>query len=87
MQGFPAATDQGCIQHRPENYDRRSALDRELVIRFLKQTQPDEWDKLTAPYQAQAERELFNRLERALQQRGTLDVLRNGLRIVCHWTR
>lgn len=73
---------QGYIQRVQEDYDRRSALDKELIVRFLKETQPDEWTKLTDHYTGRAEEELFHRLERALQQRGTLDVLRNGLKLV-----
>src|SRR5690606_24174345 len=73
---------QGYIERRPDDYDRRSALDRELVIQFLRQTQPEEWEKLAAQYQGQAEQQLFAQLERALQDRGTLDVLRNGIRLV-----
>lgn len=74
--------DQAYIERSPDDYDRRGALDRELVIRFLKETQRDEWDKLTAHYQGQAEQQLFTQIERGLEQRGTLDVLRNGIRLV-----
>lgn len=73
---------QGYIQRRPEDYDRKLALDKELVVRFLRQTQPEEWDKLVSQYQGQAEKQLFVQLERALRDRGTLDVLRNGIRLV-----
>ncbi len=58
---------QGYIQRRPEDYDRKLALDKELVVRFLRQTQPEEWDKLVSQYQGQAEKQLFVQLERALR--------------------
>jgi len=73
---------QGYIQRQPEDYDRALALDRELVLRFVKETQPDQWVKLEAHYSTSAEDQFFNQLEKALKQRGTLDVLRNGIKLV-----
>jgi type I restriction enzyme R subunit len=73
---------QGYIERSPEGYDRPLALDKALALRFVRETQPDEWLKLEAHYAASAEAEFFNQLERALKQRGTLDVLRQGIRLV-----
>jgi len=67
---------------QPENYDRRSALDKALVIEFVKATQANEWTKLEGHYGPSAEAEFFKQLEQGLKQRGTLDVLRNGLKLV-----
>src|SRR5690606_28145053 len=61
---------QGYSERSPDDYDRASALDRELVVRFLRETQPQEWAKLEAHYPGVAETQLFNQLERALKQRG-----------------
>ncbi len=73
---------QGYRSRRPEDYDRASALDKTLVIEFVKATQPDEWAKLEGHYGPSAEAEFFKQLEQGLKQRGTLDVLRNGLKLV-----
>lgn len=73
---------QGYRPRRPEDYDRVSALDKTLVIEFVKATQPDEWAKLEGHYGPSAEAEFFKQLEQGLKQRGTLDVLRNGLKLV-----
>lgn len=73
---------QGYRPRRPEDYDRASALDKTLVIEFVKATQPDEWAKLEGHYGPSAEAEFFKQLEQGLKQRGTLDVLRNGLKLV-----
>lgn len=73
---------QGYRPRRPEDYDRASALDKTLVIEFVKATQPDEWAKLESHYGPSAEAEFFKQLEQGLKQRGTLDVLRNGLKLV-----
>lgn len=73
---------QGYRPRRPEHYDRAAALDKALVIEFVKTTQPDEWAKLESNYGPSAEAEFFKQLEQGLKQRGTLDVLRNGLKLV-----
>lgn len=75
-------SQQGYIQRQPEDYDRAIALDRELILRFVKDTQPGEWAKLEAHYAASAEAQFFAQLEKALKQRGTLDVLRKGVKLV-----
>jgi len=73
---------QGYIEREPERYDRASALDKELVLRFIKETQPDEWDKLEAQYKSSAESEFFKQLEKNLKSRSTLDVLRYGIKLI-----
>ncbi|UUP18385.1 type I restriction endonuclease subunit R [Nitratireductor thuwali] len=73
---------QGYRPRRPEDYDRASALDKALVIEFVKATQADEWAKLESHYGPSAEAEFFKQLEQGLKQRGALDLLRNGLKLV-----
>ncbi|MGH8557351.1 MAG: type I restriction endonuclease subunit R, partial [Methylococcales bacterium] len=66
----------------PEHFDRASALDRDLVLRFVQKTQPAEWAKLEAHYSASAQAEFFKNLEKALKSRSTLDVLRGGFKMI-----
>jgi type I restriction enzyme, R subunit len=73
---------QGYRQRQPDDYDRAGALDKALVLEFVQGTQADEWAKLVAHYAGSAEEEFFKQLDRALKQRGTLDVLRNGLKLI-----
>jgi type I restriction enzyme R subunit len=73
---------QGYRASSPEDYDRSSALDKVLVSEFVRTTQAEEWETLAAHYGTSAEDEFFKQLEQALKQRGTLDVLRNGLKLV-----
>lgn len=76
-------TGQGYLRRDARaDYDRALAMDRGLVLRFLQDTQPDEWAKLVSHYATTAEDTLFNQLTRALKDRGLLDVLRSGLKIV-----
>jgi len=64
------------------DYDRALAMDRALVLRFVRSTQPDEWTKLEGHYTAAAEDTFFKQLEKSLKDRGLLDVLRQGIKIV-----
>lgn len=67
-----------CAQH----YDLARALDTELLLRFLKTTQPEGWQVLEDHYSAQAEAELLKRLEKALRDNPTHVVLREGVKLV-----
>jgi len=76
-------TGQGYLRRDAKaDYDRGLAIDQGLVLRFLQDTQPDEWAKLVTHYATTAEDTLFTQLTRALKDRGLLDVLRSGLKIV-----
>ena len=73
---------QGYEQRAPEYFDRKLALDTEVLIAFIQETQPEEWDKLVAQYADSTKAELLKQLEKALKSRGTLDVLRHGLKLI-----
>src|SRR5690349_9286661 len=73
---------QGYLERSPDDYDRPLALDKAMVLRFVRETQPDEWLKLEAQYASSAEAEFFKQLEKALKQRGMLDVLRQGIKLI-----
>ena len=64
------------------DYDRALAMDRALVLRFVQTTQPEAWEKLCQHYTASAEAVFFKQLDKALKDRGLLDVLRKGIKIV-----
>lgn len=64
------------------HFDKTLGIDRALVVRFLKSTQPEAWDKLQQHYSDSAEDVLFKQLDKALKDRGLLDVLRQGIKIV-----
>jgi type I restriction enzyme R subunit len=59
-------------ERSPEEYDRPLALDKELVLRFVRETQAQEWQKLEAQYASSVEAEFFKQLDKALKARGTL---------------
>ena len=73
----------GYIERRSEDhYDKRHALDTELLFRFLRETQPEEWQKLIDQYSGQAEAEFLKRLEKALSEQSAHIVLRQGIKMV-----
>jgi len=76
-------TGEGYRQHDPAiDYDRTLALDKTLVREFVQKTQPDAWAKLETHYTTSAEETFFSQLAKALKDRGLLDVLRQGIKIV-----
>ena len=64
------------------HFDKPLAMDRELVVLFLKSTQGEAWEKLSQHYTASAKEVFFKQLDKALKDRGLLDVLRQGIKIV-----
>ena len=64
------------------DYDCALALDKAIALRFVRSTQSEEWVKLESHYSASAEETFFKQLEKALKDRGLLDVLRQGIKIV-----
>ena len=60
-------------------YDRASALFPADVLSWVQETQPKAWDVLIKNHGSQAAETLLNRVRDQLDQRGTLDVLREWL--------
>ena len=63
-------------------YDRARALFPSDVLAWVQTAQPKAWETLTKNHGAKAEETLLNRLRDQLDQRGTLDVLRNGIELL-----
>lgn len=59
-------------------YNKELALDIPTVIRFLKSTQPKEWEKLEKVHGNSTENKVIQRLAKELDTRSSLDVLRHG---------
>jgi type I restriction enzyme R subunit len=60
-------------------YDRAKALFPADVLAWVQATQPQAWEVLTKNHGAKAADALLNRLRDQLDQRGTLEVLRQGI--------
>jgi type I restriction enzyme R subunit len=70
------------LHRATEDYDRGLAFDKKLVLEFIKNTQASEWRRLEEQYAVNGEEEFFKQLEKALKQRGMLDVLRQGIKLI-----
>lgn len=70
----------GYEKRKPENYDKALCVDREVTLRFIKATQPKEWELLAEHHGSFAEEKFFKRLNEEIKARGLLDVLRTGLK-------
>jgi len=42
--------DNGYIERLPDNYNQELSLDTEILLNFIKSTQPEEWEKLQEQY-------------------------------------
>jgi len=63
-------------------YDRARALFPEDLIAWVQETQPKAWEALQKTHGATAGETLLNRVRKSLDDRGTLDVIRNGVEMV-----
>ncbi len=70
----------GYYRRRPEEYDRGRCLIPRDVIDFITATQPREWEKLKQHHGAQVKERFLARLSREVERRGTLEVLRRGIK-------
>lgn len=83
--GFEDAIEAHLIEHggyvkgNASDYNRELALFPNTIFQFLKDTQPDKWQRLETYHGVEVEKKVMQRLVRELNQRGTLDVLRHGI--------
>jgi type I restriction enzyme R subunit len=70
----------GYRKRRPEDYDRALCLLPRDVVDFVLATQPREWEKLKQHHGAAVREQFLKRLSSEIERRGTLDVLRQGVK-------
>ena len=70
----------GYHKHTSEEYDKALCLIPEDVLNFIYTTQPKEWDKFKKQYEGDARTPFLLRLASELRVRGTLHVLRKGIK-------
>lgn len=68
----------GYVKGASENYDAALALNPTTLFTFLQTTQPQKWEKISKIHGAAVEQKLLNRLNKEIDMRGMLDVLRKG---------
>lgn len=75
-----ALVDNGYLERLPDNYHQELFLDTEILLNFIKSTQPEEWEKLQEQYPGNTEGIFLKRVSSEIGKRGTLDVLRQGVK-------
>src|SRR2546421_2886714 len=70
----------GYCKHISEEYDKPLCLIAEDVLNFIYATQPKEWEKFKRQHEADARTPFLQRLATELRTRGTLSVLRKGIK-------
>ena len=72
--------DSGYIKGNPDDYNKEFALDTKLLFDFLEDTQPKKMERLREIYKDQYQFKVLSRLNRELNNRGMIDVLRHGIK-------
>ena len=78
--GKKAGEADGYRKRKPDDYHRPLCLDADIVVDFLYATQPQEWDKLKRHHGPDVKARFLQRLASEVGKRGTLDVLRKGVK-------
>jgi type I restriction enzyme R subunit len=68
----------GYHKGNPDEFDRELALDKGVMLSFLKESQPDKWEKSVSIHGGIVETKILKRLQSELDNVGMLDVLRKG---------
>lgn len=72
----------GHIKRSSSDYNKASCLDPELTLKFIKDTQSTLWKKFETVYGDSSEQKFFYRLISEINEKGTINVLRNGFKDV-----
>ena len=70
----------GYHRRTSDQYDAGLCLLPEDVITFIQASQPKAWERLRRQYKDETKAQFLNRLMNEIKARGTLDVLRNGIK-------
>ena len=68
----------GYVEGNASDYSHELGMFKYEVIRFLKKSQPNKWEKVSAIHGTDTDNRIIQRLHKELDLRGILDVLRNG---------
>lgn len=68
----------GYVLGNAADYNKTYAIDTRQLFQFLKTSQSKQWDKLFSVHRTEIENKILMRLDKEMQNRGSLDVIRNG---------
>ena len=70
---------QSYLERQDSNYDKDLALDKDLLIEFIKKTQPETWHVLEGKLGSKAAEMLCKEIDRVLKKKDVLSVLKEGV--------
>lgn len=70
---------QGYIERTDKDYDATLGLDQELLINFVKKTQPESWALLEEKFSSKAREVICKEIDRVLKNGDVVKVLRDGI--------
>ena len=70
----------GYRSRRTVHYNKRLCLIHDETLRFIQETQPNEYQKLKRQYGTETPAKLLDRVSKQIERRGVLDVLRKGIK-------
>lgn len=73
-------TSHGWEEGDPKSYRADLALDPEPLLAFVRETQPEQWEKLEAFHNGDAEELFLKRVRESIDKFGTIHVLRRGIK-------
>src|SRR5690554_1593149 len=62
-----------------ETYDKEKAIDMDTFLRFIKSSQPKEWERYEKIYREKSEEAIYKRFDESVKMHGLLSVLRDGV--------
>lgn len=62
----------------PIDFERGNALMQSHLFKFIRQSQPNEWERFVSIHQDQADSKFLYRLNKEIESRGLLEVIRHG---------
>ena len=71
----------GIVSTSLADYDKAHCLIADDVLNLIYATQPKEWDKFKKQHDDDAKQRLLQRLANEVRTRGTLEVLRKGIKV------
>lgn len=77
---YSLLTDGGYVKVDPANFDRERCLDPTILIPFIQETQPKEWQYLENSIKTNTETVLLDDLCKTMDSQGGLNVLRHGFK-------
>ena len=80
IQQRPADYGPGWLHGDPQDYDREHCVDLAQLSAFLRDTQPEAAAPLDLEQDSPARRRFLSRLQGEIAKRGTIDVLRHGVK-------